>query len=203
MGQYDVSLAELTQMTDTHSELDAALNGSGPIAREDVLRWMERASDLPSLSQLYRLTGEHYYQIQPDLGADTECLSIQRYLLECIRLNVEGDEETKDRWEAAETLHLWLRHLLDLEDRSEVITKAAHSITDLFLTSGEDVQIAIEQGFLEHALETAALRPFFENWSSVPQLQGAWDRALEWGKAHPDYTWNLVRGLPPRQKRDE
>jgi hypothetical protein len=143
-------------MTDTHSELDAALNGSGPIAREDVLRWMERASDLPSLSQLYRLTGEHYYRIQPDLGADTECLSIQRYLLECIRLNVEGDEETKDRWEAAETLHLWLRHLLDLEDRSEVITKAAHSITDLFLTSGEDVQIAIEQGFLEHALDRCA-----------------------------------------------
>jgi hypothetical protein len=190
-------------MTDIHGELDAALDGSGPIARDNILRWIDAATDLLSLSKLYRLTGEHYYRIQPDLGADAECLSIQRYLLECIRLNVEGDEEIASRWEAAETLHLWLRHLLDLEDTSDLITKAARSITNLFLTGGEDVRIAIEQGFLEHALETAALRPYFEHWSSVPQLRDAWDRALEWGKAHPDYAWNLVRGLPPRQKRDE
>ncbi len=111
---------------------------------------------------------------------------------------MEGDEQVQDRWEAAATFHLWLRHFLGLENTSDLVAKAAGAITDLFLSNGEDVRIAIEQGFLEHALETSALRPYFEHWSSVPQLRDAWTRALEWGKAHPDFTWNLVRGMPPR-----
>jgi hypothetical protein len=46
--------------------------------------------------------------------------------------------------------------------------KVAKGVTDLFLESGNDIQNAIETGFLEHALETEALRPYFENWSSNP-----------------------------------
>ena len=35
--------------------------------------------------------------------------------------------------------------------------------------------------FIEHAVETAALRPYFEKWSSDPRLEPVWKRALAWG----------------------
>jgi len=70
-------------------------------------------------------------------------------------------------------------------------------VTELFLASEEDVRNAIETGFLEHLLETAALRPYFEHWSSNPSLKEPWDRALEWGKAHPDYTRGLLQQVRP------
>jgi hypothetical protein len=40
--------------------------------------------------------------------------------------------------------------------------------------------VAIENGFLEHALETAAVRPHFDHWGSDSRLEPAWKRALEW-----------------------
>jgi hypothetical protein len=71
--------------------------------------------------------------------------------------------------------------------------------TELFLISGEEIRNAIEQGFLEHALETAALRPYFEYWSTDGRLRETWSRALKWGEAHPDFTWGLLQEL--RRKR--
>jgi hypothetical protein len=182
-------------------EIDAALSTQDSIPRDKVLLWIESAGDLPTLAKLYRLTGEGYYRIQPELGKKAACRAVQRYLLECIRQDVtDKKEEIESRWEAAATLHFWLRHLLEKGDSSDVITGAAKAITDLFLTN-EEARDAIETGFLEHALETSALRPYFEYWSRDERLREAWERALEWGKAHPDYMWDLFvnhkhRGVP-------
>ena len=174
-------------------EIDAALSTQGSIPRDRVLLWIDSAGDLPTFAKLSRLTGEGYHRIKPELGREAECSAVQRYLLECIRQDVTDNEEIESRWEAAATLHFWLRHLLEKGDSSDVITGVAEVITDLFLTN-EEVCDAIEMGFLEHALETSALRPYFEHWSRD-------ERALEWGKAHPDYTWDLFvnhkhRGVP-------
>ena len=76
-----------------------------------------------------------------------------------------------------------------------MIRTTARLTTDLFLTSGEDIRDAIEMGFLEHALESAGLRPYFEYWSEDPRLCEAWERALEWGKAHPDFSWDQLQEL--------
>jgi hypothetical protein len=182
-------------------EIDAALSTQDSIPRDKVLLWIESAGDLPTLAKLYRLTGEGYYRIQPELGKKAACRAVQRYLLECIRQDVtDKKEEIESRWEAAATLHFWLRHLLENGNSSDVITGAAKAITDLFLTN-EEARDAIETGFLEHALETSALRPYFEYWSRDERLREAWERALEWGKAHPDYMWDLFvnhkhRGVP-------
>lgn len=181
-------------------EIEAALSTQGPIPRDKVLLWIESAGDLPTFAKLYRLTGEGYHRIKPELGREAECRAVQRYLLECIRQDVTDNEEIESRWEAAATLHFWLRHLLEKDDSSGAITGAAEVITDLFLTN-EEVRDAIEMGFLEHALETSALRPYFEHWSRDERLREAWERVLEWGRAHPDYTWDLFvnhkhRGVP-------
>lgn len=176
-------------------EIDAALLGDAPIPRERVLCWIEATTDLSTLAKLYRLTDEGYYRIQPDLGREASCALIQRYLLQCIREGVSDDDEIQGRYEAAQSLQVWFCHLLEMKDTSAVLTAAAGAVTELFLASGEDVRIAIETGFLEHVLETASLRPYFEYWSRDSNLRETWERALEWGKAHPDYTWSLLQKL--------
>jgi len=179
------------------SEIDAAVSSDGPIPREKVLSWIAASaeSDLSILSKLYRLTREGYYRIQPDLGREPTCALIQRYLLGCIRQGLSDNDEVQERYEAAESLHVWFRHLLGMEGTSAVISGAAKAVTDLYLESEDDVRDAIETGFLEHALETVALRPYFQHWASDPRLQSAWNRALEWGKAHPDYMAKLYQRL--------
>jgi hypothetical protein len=58
-------------MTGPELDIDTALSGDGTIPSEQVLSWIDAAadSDLPTLSKLYRLTGEGYYRIQPELGS--------------------------------------------------------------------------------------------------------------------------------------
>jgi len=189
-------------MTKFDRDITAALSSDGPISKESVLSWIDAAadSDPSTLSKLYRLTGEGYFRIQPELGREPTCALIQRYLLGCIRDGVTEDEEIEERYEAAGSLHAWFRHLLGTEGTSAVLSRAASAIMNLYLESGLEVRDAIETGFLEHALETAALRPYFEHWASDPRLQLAWNRALEWGKAHPDYVSGLFQKKKKKKK---
>ena len=178
-------------------DIDAALSSDGAIRSEHVVSWIDTVadSDLLTLSKLYRLTGEGYYRIQSELGIGPTCSVIQRYLLGCVRDGVTDNGEIQERYEAAESLHAWFRHLTGMEGTSAVLTSAADGVKKLYLESGDDVRTAIETGFLEHALETAALRPYFEQWGSDPRLEPAWKRALEWGEAHPDCMAGLFKRL--------
>jgi len=76
-------------MSEVATAVQAALGSEGPIARELVVEWCEGADDIKALALLYRLTGEAYERIQPPLGQQETCRLIQRYLLECLRLNPE------------------------------------------------------------------------------------------------------------------
>lgn len=187
-------------MRDFADDIESALIAEVPIPREKVVQWIDSATDLPTLAKLYRLTDESYARIEPDLGADVTCALIQRYLLECIRTDADT-EEIENRWKATQTLHAWFCHLATMdEDNSVILRRVSEAITDCYLAGSDDVRNAIEQGFLEHALEMEILRPYFEHWSGVPQLREAWQRALEWGKAHPNFTWGLLQQLKKIQE---
>jgi hypothetical protein len=136
-----------------YTEIDAAVSSDGPLSRSDVERWIEATADLATLAKLYKITGEGYYRIKPELGKELECTAVRNYLLECMRRDLRDDDSIESRYEAAATLHGWLRQLLDAADCDAVIRTTASSITDLFLLSGEDIRDAIETGFLECAGE--------------------------------------------------
>jgi hypothetical protein len=176
-------------------DIDAALSSQKVIPREKAARWIEATTDLPTLAKLYKITGEGYYRIEPELGKELECKVIQNYLMECLRQDVKDNEEIESRWEAGGTLHGWLRQLLECGDCDEVIKSCARVITEIFLGGDAIVRDTIETAFLEHSLESTGLRPYFEHWSEDPRLREAWDRALEWGMAHPDFSWNAVQEL--------
>ena len=182
-------------MDDPTAEIDTALSSQAAISREKVAIWIEAKTDLRTLAKIFRTTGEGYYRIKPELGKELECAAVQNYLLECIRQDVKDDDDIESRYEAAATLHGWLRQLLESGDCDDIIKSVADAITKMYLISVEEIRDAIETGFLEHALESAGLRPFFEHWSADTRLCEAWDRALEWGKAHPDFSWNQLEEL--------
>lgn len=191
-------------MSISNAEIESALAGNGPISRDDVIRWIDSAKDdLPTLAKLYDLTGDHYYRIQPELGRDAECGVILKYFLECIRQGIQDSEEIEGRWEAAQSLLGWFFHLLDLGNNSDILRLAAGSLKELFLTSDGEVQLAIEQGFLEHCLETAALRPYFEDWSTDARLRPAWERAMEWAQDHPDFMRGMFQRLHKIQEKSD
>jgi hypothetical protein len=181
-------------MDDTASEIDAALATDATIPREKVVHWIDSTSDLRTLEKLYRLTGQGYDRIQPELDSDITCGLIQRFLLQCIREDVHDDNEIPPRWEAAYTFSTWFFHLAQMkEDNSTILRRAAEGVTQLYLASDDAARIAIEQGFLEHALEMKSLHGFFEQWSSDDRLRPAWERAMEWAGDHPNYTWDLLQ----------
>jgi hypothetical protein len=92
-------------------------------------------------------------------------------------------------------------HLVAMEGTSSVLSSAANAVKNLYLESGQEVRDAIETGFLEHALESKALRPYFEDWASDARLQAPWNRALAWGEAHPDYMAGLFSAGSTKKQR--
>lgn len=178
------------------TDLDAAFLNDDEIPRDVFRRWMENATDVHTLSKLYRLKRDTS-RIQPRLEVEESCDVTQKYLFECIRANVQDDPDIERRYEATQSLQVWFCKMIESGDPDALIVLAnqTRAVKELFLGGDEDVREALETGFLEHALETEALRPYFEDWGEDPRLKDTWERALEWGKDHPDFTWGMLRQL--------
>ncbi|MEO7932457.1 MAG: hypothetical protein ABIT76_04785 [Chthoniobacterales bacterium] len=112
------------------------------------------------------------------------------YLLRCIRDDPQ-DGDTPTRYEAAGELEVCFDDIAKRSDADDMLTELAAAVTQLFLASDESVQRAIETGFLEHVLEQPKLRRFFAHWEGDDRLREAWDCALAWGEAHPNFTKGL------------
>ena len=57
-------------MKDFDADIDAALATEAQIPRDLVVSWIDSATNLRTLSKLYRLTDEGYYRIKPELGGE-------------------------------------------------------------------------------------------------------------------------------------
>jgi hypothetical protein len=180
-------------VSDLATAVQAALQGDGPIPRGRVVDWCRAAEDVEELALLYRLTGEAYYRIQPELGQSETCSLIQRYYLSCLRVD-PSDDRGLSRYEAAWALVIWFQHLSRAAvDTSTVLREAASAVMQLYLEGDPELQTAIETGFLEHVLEDEEFRPLFSGWADDDRLRSAWESALAWGEAHPGFTRSLAR----------
>jgi hypothetical protein len=190
-------------MADLTEAIQAAIESDEPIERERVHVWVRDAKDLKTVALLYRLSCEAWSRIEPNLERDESCRLICRYFLLCIAEN-PSEGIGLNRYEAAGDLEGWVDHLSRLDGTQENLEEVAAAVTKLYLESGEEVRIAIETGFLEHVLEQARLRPLFAHWADDEQLKIAWEPALAWGEAHPNYMKGIREELRARSlKRGE
>jgi hypothetical protein len=181
-------------MNELKAAIQGALQSDDPIQREQVRAWIHAARDVETLAFLYRLTDKGWNRIEPRLDKDETCLLMARYLLICVRENPQGGVALP-RYEAAGELEAWFDHLSNMDDTQEILQAVAALITNLYLTSDNDVRGAIETGFLEHVLEQARLRPLFTHWADNERLRDAWQHALAWGEAHLNYTRGMREQL--------
>jgi hypothetical protein len=181
-------------MDELKESITTALGSEGRIPRQLVRKWIHDACSVEIEALLYKLTGEAWSRIEPNLEQEETCALIQRYLLRCIREN-PSEGAALNRYDAAGELERWFDHLAGIEDTGDILQGVAAGVAALFLNGDDLIRGAIETGFLEHVLEQPALRHLFSDWAYDERLQAAWRRALAWGEAHPSLMKSLRAGV--------
>jgi hypothetical protein len=108
------------------------------------------------------------------------------YLIECLLQNPEGDGFLHSGFEASYEIAAWLKHLVKSADGRVVVRDVAGRLADAYRSADVRARNRIEAGALEHALESRAVRPFFDFWSTDPILREAHEHALAWGMDHTE-----------------
>jgi hypothetical protein len=109
------------------------------------------------------------------------------YLIECLIRNPESDDDfVHSGFEAGYEIAAWLKHLVKAADGRAVITEVAARLADAYRAADPTTRNRIETSALEHALESRAVRPFFDAWGTDPVLSDAHKQALAWGTAHTE-----------------
>jgi hypothetical protein len=108
------------------------------------------------------------------------------YLIECLVQNPEGDDFLHNGFDAGWEMAAWLKHLAKTGDLRAVLTEVAARLAIVYKAADAKTRNRIETGALEHALESRAVRPFFDSWGADPILRDAHEHALAWGLAHTE-----------------
>jgi hypothetical protein len=158
----------------------------------EVRRWTANESDLELWSAACDVLRSGWKLIAPEPGMDEACGFMIRYLLRCIHENVSnGDADVPTGYEAAHDLADCLKHwAAKLPTTRPVLLDAASKITDAYRAGDQAERDRLLNGTLEHALESAAVRPYFEHWKNDAVLDVPWQLATEWAVAHGDPAAN-------------
>jgi hypothetical protein len=151
-------------------------------APAEVRRWMNDSGDLGVWSAVYDLLGSAIELIEPELSIDEARSFAVDFLLRCIHEDPQYEnDELPTGYEAAHNLADCLRYWASkLPQSLPVLTNAAACIAAAYRAADNDERDRLVNGCLEHALESTALRPFFEQWKDDAVLKKPWQLAMEW-----------------------
>ncbi len=110
------------------------------------------------------------------------------YVFDCLLLNPQSDDYLHSGFEAAWDIAAWIKNVQNYEGSTDFITHVVGRITKTYLSGDATAGNRIETGVVEHIFESRSLRKYFAAWIADRDLSGAYERCLEWGKAHEDGT---------------
>jgi len=171
-------------MMNLSDEVEAALSGTGSIPRAEYERWI--LGDLRTRARVYALTASHWSRIHPEPSGVEHCRFMASYLIECLLQDPKDDGYLHSGFQAAHEVAAWCKHLVKTPDGRAMLSEVAVRLADAYKTADATTRNRIETGALEHALESRAVRPFFDAWAADPILGDAHEHALAWGIAHSD-----------------
>lgn len=171
-------------MMSLSAEVENALSGTGTIPRAEYERWIR--GDLRTRARVYALTASHWSRIHPEPEGVEHRRFMADYLIECLVQNPEADDFLHSGFDAAHEIAAWLKHLVKSPDGRAVLTELAGRLAVEYKAADPTTRNRIETGALEHALESRAVRPFFDSWGTDPILRDAHEHALAWGLAHTE-----------------
>ena len=174
-------------MMNLSDEVEVALSGTGTIARAEYQRWIR--GDLRTRARVYAFTASQWSRIQPEPSGTEHCRFMADYLIECLLQNPEGDDDfLHSGFEAGYEIAAWLKHLVTTSDGRTAISEIEGRLAAAYKAADPTTRNRIETGVLEHALESRAVRPFFDKWGTDPTLREAHEHALAWGMAHTEHN---------------
>jgi hypothetical protein len=171
-------------MMNLSAEVEVALAGTATIPMTDYERWIR--GDLRTRARVYALTASHWSRIHPEPSGEQHCRFMADYLIECLLQNPEGDDFLHGGFDAAHEIAAWLKHLVKTPGGKAVLAEVAGRLALAYKDADPITRNRIETGALEHALESRAVRPFFDSWGTDPILRDAHEQALAWGLAHTE-----------------
>jgi hypothetical protein len=167
------------------AQLKSLLAANAPIPALLVEKLLT-SDDREANADAYYCLSERVSRIQPELELWHTAPLVLEFLFGSIvepREDADLESHVLSSYEAARgllgLLHVWSQHPDGAEPRRELVER----IQQTFLAGSQPVRDCIEMGFLEHALESPALRPLFQSWKDHPEMREAHARALEWGLA--------------------
>jgi hypothetical protein len=170
----------------SYPEILRALAGDGPIARDDVRRWIE-SGDLLTWSAVYALTEEAWSRVEPGMPPEEQVGFMRGYLLRCIEENPPPGEHLhggfEAAWELAAHMKLWRRRGGRVAAHLRGI---ALDLEKLYRRAEPAARNRILCGVMEHLFEDPALRTLFASWERNEELRDAYRMAMEWGGAHEE-----------------
>jgi hypothetical protein len=170
----------------SYAEILRHLAGDGPVARDDVRRWID-SGDLLTWSGVYALTDKAWSRITPEIPAAEQVDFMRRYLLRCIEENPTPGEHLHGGYEAAWELAAALKHWRRQGGRTAASLRGiVVELEKMYRRADPATQNRILCGVMEHAFEDPALRPYFASWDRDCDLRDAYKLALEWGGTHEE-----------------
>ena len=167
---------------DTVREIEAAINGTGPIPAEHVRKWM-KDRDLEAQGAVAHLITypPQCDRIEPTLDEDDYEAFLPRYYEVCLRRDPEG-EWVDTRYGVAWQIVDWFNTVPDEDDVDDYpfLAFLRDWMAEVYKEGEDEVREALVQGVLSHILEDGRWRPFFAGWRDDPVLKEAIDAAMEW-----------------------
>jgi hypothetical protein len=154
--------------------------------RNEIIAFTAVENDLDLWSAVYEAICESDSCIQREIGMSITYSFVIRYLLRCVRENMEPDH-IHSGYEAAWELASCLKFLASkLPETESTIRFAEREMANEFISGDENIRDRLINGTLEHALELIELRPFFAHWADNFALNNAWRQAMEWANDHTE-----------------
>jgi hypothetical protein len=164
---------------------DSERPNTGPVDREKVLRWFA-SDEIEVLGAAYAFITDkrHLSRIRPSLQVGAIRPFVRRYLDRCLRDNPEGDW-SDPRYLAGHAIVAWFDAWWDGKGVVPAdIEEWKRSLESMYKGGEDDLRLAIETAVLEHLFERKAIALYFADWRADPELNGAYERALDWGMHH-------------------
>ena len=173
-------------MSSFYADVLGALRSDGPIARDDVRRWIE-SGDLLTWSAVYELTRSGWSRIDPEPTTAEQLDFMRHYLLRCIEENPSPGDYLHGGYEAAWELASALKQWRKRGGRAAgAIRGIAVDLEKTYRRGDAATKNRVLCGVLEHAFEDPAVRPYFAAWDRNDELREAYRLAMEWGAAHEE-----------------
>lgn len=180
---------ELQVITEIRDAFDKAQkDGGASVSKSLVKKWMASQSiNVKGAIYYYVADGRYSKVIEPMMTFEDYFNFIVPYLLDCIKLDVDG-EWVHNQYIAGHELVGWITDFWEKDVHKKRLKEFKKTLALNFKEGDKGIKVAIVNGVLEHLFENSGIRKFFSDWREDPELKQAYEDAM---------LWNTKPGIKP------